>query len=195
MVSSNFTGIFYSLYEQRRTEVRKYIKVIASSTLGGRGDSYSVVDPDIIGDTDEKSWISNDKENSSITIYFKRDRITPKSYSIRSRLNTDAHMPLEWILEASDDNVNWYFLHHKERNEEFTVKGFEKKFELVNSNNFRYIRITQIGENSKAGQIYPHCFAFDKIELFGSLSSIRITCRVNRNRSIIHVLVLSIYFS
>ena len=95
MESSNFTGILYSLYRYRRAEILKYIKVIPSSSYDGRGDAYSVVDPDVIGNTSETSWISDNKENSSITIYFKRDRITPKSYSIRSRLNTNYHMPAE----------------------------------------------------------------------------------------------------
>ena len=118
----------------------------------------------------------------------------PKSYSFRSRLNMNDHMPLEWMLEASNDHVNWFVLHHKERNEEFFVKGHERKFEFENSKNYRYIRIKKIGENNENGQYCQYCFAFNKIELIGSLSSIRITCKVNRNKSIIHILVFSFCF-
>ena len=90
---------------------------------------------------------------------------------MRSRIDVDWNMPLEFILEGSNDDISWKFLHHKERNNELKTKDSKGNWTIDNNNKlFRSFRITQIGENYHIyGENEKYIFAFNKIELFGTL--------------------------
>ena len=76
------------------------------------------------------NWLSQSYENSSFMIIFQRDILMLTSYSLRARLDLDYNMPKEWVLEGSNDLNKWFFLHHKTRGNELTIRGNERNWKV-----------------------------------------------------------------
>ena len=167
-MSVNFDGIFSAFYRYRRDNIKKIVKVKASTTCNGRGDPYCVIDPEIEGTIDVTNWISEDVKNSSVTFTFLRDRISLSSYSFRSRRDTLLNMPLEWGLYGSNDKHSWKLIHHKENNQDFVTNGAEKNFPVNKTIPYSHIKIMQLGKNH-AIEGDHYYFSFNKIEFFGTL--------------------------
>ena len=75
------------------TLIDKLINVTPSSTLKERGYALLVFDPR--HNFEKFKWISENKENSSITIQFIRDKLSLSSYSVKMRTDYKYNYPLE----------------------------------------------------------------------------------------------------
>ena len=179
--SEDFQGVLYYFHTwYNSTLIKKLVKLEVTSTVSGRGSPYNAINPFILSRKSEDNWVADSKENNSFTIKLLRDRLKIESYAMRSRIDRDHNMPLEFILEGSNDNINWKLLHHKERNEELKKQDSKGNWTITSNNNepFRSFRITQIGENYHKTENEKYVFGFNKIELFGTLiATEKYTCK------------------
>ena len=165
-MSVNFNGIFYTFYKNYRKNIENIVKVEASSTILGRGDPYCTIDPNVTGELNSNTWISESDVNSSIIYTFVKDKVSLISYSFRSRGDVDFNNPLEWNLYGSNNNNTWKMIHHKERDYYFNAKNAEKSFSFRKTIPYKHFKIMNIGTNSNSN----FHFAFNLIEFFGPLN-------------------------
>ena len=147
------------------TSFDKLINVTPSSTLSGRGDAFLVFDPR--HDFKDYCWISENKENSSITIQFMRDKLSLSSYSVKMRTDFSYNYPLEWNLEGSNNGNEWELVHHKERNKDLSSPDKVGTFICNNSKLFSFFKLTQIGANDYKREEEMYHFALKKVEFYG----------------------------
>ena len=184
-------GLFKHLFQIRtKTQIQKFVHVTASSTLSGRGDPFTTIDQTMDKSNYFTNWISESKENSSISISFVKHQFAINSYTLQRRPNNSGNYPLKWILEATNDGINWFLIHDKiEGNELSTSTPFHwicSKKDL-----YREYRFTMIGENSWKYDVYKYMFALGTIEFFGSL--FETICTIHSTRIIdIRYLFISI---
>ena len=190
--SEDFQGVFYYFHTKySNTTIKKLVKLEVTSTVSGRGSPYNAINPFILGRDQKDNWCARSKENSSFIIKLLRDRLKINSYAIRSRIDIDYNTPLELTLEGSNDNINWKLLHHKERNDELKLKDSRGNWTVNNNDLFKSFRITQIGENYYTNYDERYVFAFNKIELFGSLYPItKYTCATTKTFLSFNVILL-----
>ena len=162
-------GLFSHLFQIRsKSQIQKFVQVTASSTLSGRGDPFTTIDPIMDKSDYYTNWISESQENSSITISFVKHQFAINSYTLQRRINHSDNYPLQWILEATNDRNNWFLIHNKIKGEELsTSTPFhwvcpQKEF-------YREYKFTMIGENSWHYDYLKYMFAIGTIEFFGSL--------------------------
>lgn len=165
-MTANFHGIFYTFYKNYRSSIKNIVKVEASTTISGRGDPYCTIDPDVAGTSNEDTWISEDKENSSIEYTFLKDKVSLTAYSFKSRGDWGENNPLEWNLYGSNDKKRWNIIHHKERNSYFDGLNKEKSFSFRKTIPYKHFKIMNLGTNSHSN----YHFAFNLIEFFGVLN-------------------------
>ena len=198
MSSVSFNGIFtfYHTYYPR-TSIQKFVKVKTSSDYGGRGSSYSVVDPNITMNTDKMNWLSKSEENSSFMIIFQRDILKLSSYSLKARVDQGFNTPREWVLEGSNDLMNWKQLHHKERGDELTTIGSEGNWSSDVNEYFRMFRLMMLGENKMHVESEKYIFSMNKLEVFGTLHPFvkMFSCKCKQNIKSSTVLLLIIMIS
>ena len=85
MNGTPFKGIFYTLGQlYPNAPIESLVNVTPSSDLG-RGKAINVINPHYTYINDQENWLSENKENSSLTIKFLRNRVRINSYSIKSR--------------------------------------------------------------------------------------------------------------
>ena len=197
MSAVNFDGIFNFYHTHYpNTAIKKLVKVKTSSEWGGRGDPYYVIDPNISSSSIETNWLSDSIENSSYMVIFQRDLLQLTSYSLRSRLDKNYNTPKEWILEGSNDQRNWKFLHHKERGNELIDKGSEGNWTSNVNEFFRMFRLTMLGENKMGNSSQKYVFSLNKFEVFGKLKPYfsGLTCkahhRYNKRTELVLLFVL-----
>ena len=172
--SSNITdGLFSYLYCHKKyptNYVNKIVKASASSVYANRSDPYVTINPCIQKTELGDYWISENIPNSSFSISFINHLFALDSYTIQSRDFADYNIPLEWILEGSNDNLNWETIHFKERGNE--INGEKKTFNWScesKTSIYSYFKFTQIGENQHHSDDQKYMFAIGSIELFGTL--------------------------
>ena len=140
------------------------IVVVTASSVGG-GEPKYVVD---IGDS---HIYTNDNENSWICYDFKKRRVAPTSYSIRSHnYGPGGWQPKSWVLEGSNDasEGSWVSLDCRRDNSELNNRRVTRNFSISSSSNasFRFLRLRFIGPNH-GGTNYQ---ALSFLEIFGTLT-------------------------
>lgn len=124
---------------------------------------------------------SRNELNSTLTYDFKNFRVVPQSYSIRTNpWGGKGHYHLmSWVLEASNDEINWVTLDKKIEDKSLDMINSENNFKCNriakddddNAMSFRFIRIRNIGQNSGSNQILNNVMNIGAIEFFGKLIS------------------------
>ena len=164
-----FDGMFTYLYKHYQPNpFSPFLYVNVSGSYENRADPLYVFVPNVYKDTTSEIWLSSNLPNSSYTITFKNHRFQMDSYSVRSRGDQDFNIPLEWVLEASNDLVNWVEIHHKHRNRELVGKLIEKNYICPNQRFFTSYKFTQIGENAHNYDYEKYLFSIATLEFFGT---------------------------
>ena len=171
-----FDGFFSSLWNYYPSiEVYKYfLNVIPSSTYSSRGDAYEALIPKE-RKAKEDVWLSESYINSSYTFSFYDHKFAISSYSMRSRSDISYNIPYEWILEASNDNITWDFIHHKPRDTQMIGPNKEGNWEFNQTNFYRTYKLTQIGENYHHFTNEKYIFSIETLEIFGVLMKLNFT--------------------
>ena len=152
-----------------------------------------MTDPKITSSSREYGWQSDSIENSSVTITLLRDRLKISSYSLQTRKDRDVNTPYEWILEGSNDLMNWETIHHKSHGDELINKSSKGHWECSSSIPFRFFKLTQLHENRKNTEEQKYMFSLSKIELFGTLfPNEPITCFNQKTNNIKYNILLAL---
>lgn len=116
---------------------------------------------------DAFGWLTvNGVTNGWLKIEFKNIRPKVMAFSIKSRNSADAntHSPCDFVIEGSNDDVNWTLLGDYTDNLNW-LQAEKRYFALTYFDNFKYYRIT-INKASGAGTFT----GFGALELFEALN-------------------------
>ena len=161
------SGIIAHLTQQCGGNVYKegIVNVTASGCFSPGSEPENVVD---LGS--DAHFCSNSAPDSWIRYDFKKWRMTPTSYSIRSYSGGPGYNhPKSWVLEVSNDGIDgsWEVVDTRENNKDLNNSLVTCNFEITAppSGAFRFVRLRQTGKN--------HC-GYDELEicafeLFGAL--------------------------
>ena len=151
-----FAGIFYMLFQ--KYDGNPVEKNIVSVTAQGESSTNKAVL--LFSQNKKNSWGLTETPGNYLQMDFKQSKVIVTGYSIRSASNAHWDNPQSWVLEGSDDGVNWTKIDEKVRNQDM---GGNDKFHYWSCNasdEFRMIRwmLTERG----SGGLYCRQF-----ELFG----------------------------
>ena len=131
------------------------------------GDYY----PRYVASLDDKEhfFASDRQENAFLTYDFKTRKVHPTHYTIRTRNSYDHYHPCNWVIEGSNDGLNWKQLDRRENERSLVGLDIKKTFcieqSLEANERYRYLRIKLIGADSD-GNYY---LVFSALEYFGFL--------------------------
>ena len=165
--NKEFRGILYYLQKLSKGNVVDEVE-ISSSSIADNHERYSPINA-IKYNNEKTDFRSENKPNSWILIDFKKHRVAPKYYSIKSiegSKDSSAHLK-SWIIEGSNDNKKWKVI--DEQNDCFLLNGpsLAHTFYIENSylEEFRFLRLRQPQKNIR-GDNY---LCLSSIEFFGKL--------------------------
>lgn len=166
----SFNGIIHHLTEEAGGNVdeKGIVKVTSSSTNGNNLSKYAV---DL--DDNQHYFQSHHQPDSWLKYDFKKRKIRPTHYSIRTRHdwgNCSCH-PKNWVIEGSNTNngVDWKILDTRSEvtclDDKNAVHTFEIQPPLPKNECYRFLRIRQTGFNT-GDNFY---FTLSALEFFGSI--------------------------
>ena len=113
-------------------------------------------------------WFASDNKKDSWICYdFKKRRVAPMTYSIKS---IDDAYPRKWVLEGSEDGTagSWVPVNVRIDNTDLNDKFVTRAFTIGYSRgSFRFIRLRQTGPNSRGDNM----LCVSSFEVFGTLFS------------------------
>ncbi|KAK8845782.1 hypothetical protein M9Y10_020702 [Tritrichomonas musculus] len=155
-MEKEFEGIINEL--KKNVNIKNEIDITCSCLWGG--NSWNIIEYE-----DESSYFyTSNFENSWICIEFRKHRIIPTSYTIRS--SNDYH-PQSWVIEGSVDKENWEILSEEKDSKVFSRQSIVHSFPIQNQSQHevKFIRLRQTGKNSNNS----HHLYFSAIEFYGRL--------------------------
>lgn len=165
--SDIFNGIFS--YFRHNHSIKEEVEVSCLSLNHGSPESLL----DINNST--YSYCTNDRQNSWICFEFKKRKIRPSAYTIKSTYNSKGMDHLKsWIIEGSVDGFSWKKLDEQKNcsllNGENLVRTFPinvdvDDFEFDDENEFKFLRIKQTDKNWHNRHYLEIC----AIDFFGKL--------------------------
>ena len=162
MTEDIFKGIFYSYFTNHSSKhINRLVKIKASST--NFGNPINLLKPN------SGNWQSKNIENSSLTITLLRERLMISSYSLKSRTDWSYNTPYEWVLEGSNDLINWETIHHKPRGDDLINIGSTGNWKCSSSVPFRHFKLMHLNENLKSDDTCKYMLTLNKVELFGTI--------------------------
>ena len=110
--------------------------------------------------------------NNEIVIEFNNDVYSFSKYGMKSlptNINCYWAYPTKWIINGSNDRINWIIINDKTKNEDRTLddRGVIKHFELNQTYEFKYIKIITHEQDDPS-----KFFGFSRFELYGSIDKI-----------------------
>ena len=168
--SKPLNGIIAQLTRECGGNVHKkgVVEVTASSDFVGQV-------PENVVDLEEPSCYGSENAINTWLCYdFKDKRVSPTSYTLRSRFNgsKDAHNLKSWVIEASNDGTSWQIIDRRDDNDDLNGRNVTHNFEIQPTQTaqaYRYVRLRQTGPNHFPGTFY--FVNLSSFELFGTLSS------------------------
>jgi hypothetical protein len=104
--------------------------------------------------------------NNWICYDFKRRRIMPTHYAIRSWSGSPgAAHPKGWVIEMSEDGVAWKEVDRREDNSELNGRAITRVFTVPGNATGRFIRLVNVGKNHERDD----CLCISAWEIFGSI--------------------------
>ena len=119
-ISGSLSSLFYLLDSQ----YKNYVDITESSYCWG--DPFTLIDYSINGNLLLDNCATDDKPNSSYTIYLKKQKMFITDFSLKSRTNTSYNYPKSITFEASNDNKDWKEL-YSFRDKDYLVGLFKSK--------------------------------------------------------------------
>lgn len=117
-------------------------------------------------------------ENSWITLRFTKHTVTVHGYALRlSRPCGDmvdgvCYAPRSWLLEASNDGVNWELIHDHRNDMSLSLESPVALWKVTSTDNaFSQIRVRMCGPNARGTEGGRHRLAIAGIELYGIVMS------------------------
>jgi hypothetical protein len=144
------------------------VVTVTSSELFGSGPSYMAQNAaDLTGNT---FFHSQDLPDQWLCYDFGHRRIKPTHYSIRSRHDggRDDHYPRSWVIEISNDGLNWEEIDRREKDSSLNGRNLTRLFKVSKSIECRMFRIRQIGRTHNS--CTNHYLVISGFELFGQLT-------------------------
>lgn len=94
-------------------------------------------------------FYTRSQQDSWICFEFKKHRIIPTNYTIRSFTNSvDSHHPRNWIIEVSNDNKNWTTIDEQTDNSTLKGNNIVHTFPVKKTEeSFKFIRMRITGPN------------------------------------------------
>ena len=176
-------GLFSHLFNvMEREQIKKFVNVSASSVYQTRGEPFVTIDPKINKSHFHTNWISDNEENSNITISFIKHQFAINSYTLQRRTGYADNFPLEWVLEATNNPISWTLIHHKIRGDELN-STIPVHWSCSKKDFYSKYRFTMIGDNDFTAEEYRHMFALGSIEFFGSLYET--ICTIHQHRCLV----------
>ena len=190
MTEDIFKGIFYSRFMHYSSKyINKLVKIKANST--NFGNPNNLLNPNVNGSLKEDNWQSLNIENSSLTITFLKERLKISSYSLKSRTDKTDNTPYEWVLEGSNDLINWETIHHKPHGEELIHANNTGNWKCSSSVPFRHFKLIQLNENEHFNEINKYKLSLNKIELFGVIfPDFPITCYQRKRNCMMYQIMM-----
>ena len=138
------------------------VEVTASSVLSN-SDQYQAKNAVELGT--DSYFQSNSEPTPWICYDFKRQRVTPTSYSIRTVRRC---CPRSWALQVSNDGQKWDVVDACDNNEDLNASYVTHNFTISTPprGSFRFIRLRQTGRNHDGS----NSLAITSLEVFGTLS-------------------------
>ena len=155
-------GIIAYLTRKCRGNVHK--KGVVNVTSSGCAGNWCK--PKNVVDFKSDSYFSSTTAPHSWICYdFKKRRVTPTSYSIRTRINL---WPWSWVFEVSNEGETWEVVDCREDDQELNEAGITRNFAVRTppSGAFRFVRLRLTSPNKWGGD----CLSICGLELFGWLS-------------------------
>ena len=170
--NEKFDGIinFFNIkYDEK--QLNELIVVDSSSTIDGRSKPNVVINHNDI-ENSHKDWVSDNIENSNITIHFLKHKIRLSSYSLLGRYDHDFNIPFNWTLEATNDYIEWETLsQYNNENEPLSQKKLMNiPLSQQTDKYYSIFRITHLGVNTIIDEYNNRfVFAFRAIDFYGSI--------------------------
>lgn len=115
-----------------------------------------------------KNFYTQDKPNSWICFEFKKHKIIPSNYTIKSHnCSPNCCQPKSWRIDGSNDNNEWIQLDKQENCTYLNGANLIHTFDINNNEEqeFKYIRMYQTGPNCQNSNQLALC----SIEFYGRL--------------------------
>ena len=189
-INTSFEGIITALNKNYTSNWNNYVIVYPSSTsnVDNRDEAQCLIDRSILGDTIEKNWCSEARNNEYFILSFPHFYITPTFYSFKSK-TSELNYPRTWKVEGSNNKGKWTLLDQKEDYDGLNEKGKELTFPFTKIYPFRYFKFTQLLSNDM--ETYPN-FCLREVEIFGSIV-LKLPTVMNKHKCILKDAFLFIY--
>lgn len=162
-----FNGIINYLSTQSRGNIFQKINISSSSTAN-ENESFSPINS-ILYEDETRYFLSGSHKNSWLCFDFKKHRIIPTNYTIRSfhALPNEGAHPKSWVIEGSNDNHDWTILDKQKDCPLLNGMNLVHTFSIENpeEKDFRFIRIRQ----TMCNWVFSDCLCIDSIEFYGYL--------------------------
>ena len=157
---SGIITIFNIVY---KSSLSKYLIATPSSTneYVGRVGANDLLKRDTNLET---HWCSQDLPNSSVIITFKKHLLKLTQYTMRARGDGNWAMPINWVIEGSNNLIDWHFIKEEGPNQDLLLTKAQKTYNATADNFFKHYKFTQHLTQSPVDN-----FCFSKLELFGHL--------------------------
>jgi hypothetical protein len=158
-IGNEFDGIISMLTRRHGNNVNKAGVVEITSSSQERGEAHQLVDYSWRGE-----WYTHNATNSWVCFQFKTGRVKINSYTIRSFPGTS--WPKNWVIEISEDNVNWTEIDRREDTNVLCGNLVSHHFDCQNSSTkiCQYVRMRNIGVTYATN----HYLCLCNIEFFGT---------------------------
>ncbi|KAK8842136.1 hypothetical protein M9Y10_026363 [Tritrichomonas musculus] len=146
---NQFKGIINYLRTQSNGKIYNEVDITSSSNLyGSREDRH----PRVVAlyEDEENYFVSSDIPNIWLMFDFKKHRVAPTGYTIRSYASfANSEHPKSWVIEGSNDSSSWEEIDEQVNCGYLNGKSFVHTFKIKNetSKEYRYIRMRLTGPN------------------------------------------------
>lgn len=165
-----FSGVFKYLRSKSNGQIQNEINVTASSHY----DTSEYDAPINVTNFEEKakSFVSDNKPDSWILFDFKKNRIIPTRYTIRTRTKYDCCHPATWVIEGSADNDAWDVIDKQDDSPYLKGIGLIHTYEIKScqsAKEYQYIRLRQTGKSANKNRTDNDHLIINSIEFYGTL--------------------------
>lgn len=161
--TDRFSGIIKYLRNKAGDDIGSKISITASSTNGPEYNPNNV----IIYEDNYKRFQSENIPNSWICFEFKENKVVPTHYQIMPCCSPNYSNPKSWVIEGSNDDINWELLDERINCSDLNYPYKPKIFHISNpnKNEFRFIRMRLTGPTWYDSNYFIFC----SFELYGKM--------------------------
>lgn len=158
-------GVIQYFFNLTNCQTLAEINITSSSVLNDDNDRYGPLN--VVNSRQRRCFQSKNIEGSWLLFDFKTRKFIPSGYFIRASSSLFDSYPMSWVLEGSNNKIDWVTLDQHTQTTELDDTHQKGSFQISNQNRtaFKFIRICQTDINSSG----DYCLAIDTIDFFGQL--------------------------